>query len=189
MQEKKILFLAFFVISRRPSFGSQCRRGDPVSKTQRDWKAVNQQEVDQYLNSPEFIHRGQCGCGVPIHSFRIPNEQLEGRLRPCRYWDRADRAKTAEIHLSKDHAVAIRLSGMLWRAIQDNKLWGRWVRITYKGSIRGKFPNALKIYLVEVDKGVITEDWETIDSQVKDSKNRKSRNLRKIRRPKAIAVN
>ena len=63
--------------------------------------------------------------------------------------------------------VAIRLSKMLWDAIDSDtnkkpKLWGQWVRITYVDSVPTRFGHAKKIYLVEVNKGVFTDNFEKV---------------------------
>jgi len=159
---------------------------------QRQWTAVNAKEVQKALSSPEFIHKTHCACGLPIFTFHVPGECIEGRLRPCKRIDRADRAKTAELYWhgpdGKEIGVAFRLSGMLWKPIEKESLWGRWVKITYVGSLRGKFPNATKIYRVEVDKAeAFTEQFLGVDTDAKDSRNRKSRKSKQIRRPAAVA--
>ena len=95
------------------------------------WESVNGEEVAAAMADDRFIHKGQCGCGVPIFTFRRPGEYLEGRLRPCKSWDRADRAKTAEIHYTlpdgSKTALAIRLSKWLWQVINstEGRLWGQ----------------------------------------------------------------
>jgi hypothetical protein len=158
-------------------------------KGKRHWQPVNAEAVKELVESDNFIHKGNCAEGLPIHSFRIPGESLEGRLRPCKSHDQADRAKTAELWFrnvaGKEIGVAIRLSTMLWQTVKDNELWGQWIRITYKGSVRGKFPNATKVYLVEVDKGSIAAKFERVKSG--QYKNRKPRKPRSIRRPTAAA--
>ncbi|HUW19354.1 MAG TPA: hypothetical protein VMW16_08635 [Sedimentisphaerales bacterium] len=162
-----------------------------VIKSNRKWHAVNAEAVQKQLESDEFIHKGTCGEGLPIHTFRIVGEQLEGRLRPCKAFDRADRARTAEIWYhngtGKEQGVAIRLSKMLWQVISEHHLFGRWIRITYKGSVRGKFPNSMKVYLVEADTGTITEQFERVETNG-DRKNRKPRKPKQIRRPATAAV-
>lgn len=132
---------------------------------ERDWQAINLAEVERQLAKSELLNRSACGCKMPIHTFRIPGEFLEGRLRPCHHHDRADRARAAHLHIptkNKEISVAIRLSKMLWVAIENNHLWGHYVKITYKGSAPTKFGHAKKLYLVEVDKGSITENFESV---------------------------
>ena len=155
--------------------------------------ASNADQVAEKIESDEFIHKEKCGCGLPIHTFRIPGEQLEGRLRPCRTWNRADRAKTAELWWpapdGKEQGVAFRLTKMLWQAVLKDSLFGRWVRITYKGSIREKhLQYATKVYLVEYDKNeAITESFERVQTNG-DKKSRKHRQKKPIHRPAAAAV-
>ena len=155
----------------------------------REFSAVNADEVSAVMESEDFIHKGQCGCGHPLYTFHIVGESVEGRLRPCKKWDRADRARTAELHgiheqTGRPTIIAIRLSKWLWGAITkgDEELWGQWVRITYQGSIRGRFPNAMKVYLVEVDKGAITPKVERIE-YAGSGKGTKARARKAIRRP------
>ncbi len=154
--------------------------------------ASNAAQVAEAIESDDFIHKEKCGCGLSIYTFRIPGEQLEGRLRPCRSWDRGDRAKTAELWWpvpnSKEQGVAIRLSKMLWQAVNADDLFGRWVRITYKGSKREKhLQYATKIYLVEYDKHeAITESFERV--QIDGKKSRKFRAKKPVRRSAAAAV-
>jgi len=156
----------------------------------RDWQAVNKKQVDKAALSDRFIHKGTCGCGFTIHTFRRPGEQLEGRIRPCYNHDRADRAHCAHIHylnnVGVEVAIAIRLSKILWEAIDKEtndkpKLWGQWIRITYIGSESTQFGHARKIYLVEVDKGSITENFEAIDTHA--TKHLKPRKPKAIKRP------
>lgn len=153
------------------------------------FEAVNADEVSEMMDSEDFIHKGQCGCGHPLYTFHIPGESVEGRLRPCKKWDRADRARTAELHginaaTGEPVVIAIRLSKWLWGAINkgEGSLWGEWIKITYKGSVRGRFRNALKVYLVEVDKGAITPKSERIDYHA-TAKGTEPRAKRPIRRP------
>jgi len=162
---------------------------------ERKWQSVNADQVQEALESSDFIHQTTCGCGVPLHTFRIPGESLEGYLRPCGKWDRADRAKTAELHYytatGQKAAVAVRLSTMLWQAIttdtpETGHLWGRWVRITYKGSQATRHGHAKKIYLIEVDKGTLTPKFEGVGTH--ERKQSKPRSRRPIRRPAAAAA-
>ncbi len=157
-----------------------------------DWQAVNLADVEKQIADPDFIHKSACGCLMPIHTFRIPGEYIEGRLRPCPNHDRSDRARAIHLYFptktEKEVGVAIRCSKMLWDAIANDKnpLWGKWIRITYKGSKKTTFGHAKKIYLVEYDKGVITEHFEPAD--VSGGKNKKPRAARRIRRPAGSGV-
>lgn len=157
---------------------------------ERQYEAVNVDEVEKLTSSERFIHKEKCGEGHPIHTFRIVGEKLEGRLRPCESFDRADRARTAEIHYydaqGREAIVAIRLNKRLLRTVQDNRLWEEWVRITYMGSHKGKALYAEKVYQVEVDKGAITPQFQGVENE--HSTDRKPRSPRKIRRPVAAAV-
>lgn len=166
--------------------------GELQKPPKRDWQGINTDEVIKAVTSPEFIHKSACGCKISIFTFRIPGQFLEGRLRTCPNHDRADRAKCAHLFWLNDEGkevgVAIRLSKMLWEAIENkgDRLWGRWIRITYRGSIPTRFVgNAQKIYLVEYDKGTITERFETVPT--KPTKNRKPRKRRPVCRPMAGA--
>ena len=153
----------------------------------RSFKPVNLQFVQKALANDNFIHKAVCGCGHTIYTFHIPGEQLEGRLRPCRDYDRADRARTAELWYlnaqGKEQPVAIRLTKWLWKTVLKSHLFGAYVRITYKGAIRGKLRYSEKIFLVEVDKGAITEKFEPVVAEA-----RKSHKPRKgtIRRPEPV---
>ena len=149
-----------------------------------NWQEINLADVQRQIEDPDFIHKSICGCEIPIHTFRVPGESLEGRLRPCPRHDRMDRAKAAHLYLpTKDGelGVAIRLSKTLWQTIQKNHLWGSYLRITYKGSVRTNFGHAKKIYLIEKDTGAITENYESIGME--SGKSNKPRKKRKIRRP------
>lgn len=150
------------------------------------WQDVNSDEVKKILASPEFVNKSACGCEIPIYTFRKIGDTLEGRVRPCRNHDRADRARAAHIHTDEKNVVAIRLSKMLWQAINKNELWGRWVRIKYQGSQRTKYGHAKKIYLVEVDRGR-GPALESVDMAGVESKSNKPRGKRKISRPMAAA--
>lgn len=156
-------------------------------KDRKKWHGVNKAAVEEEISSPEFIQKSLCGCKISIYTFLTPGQTLEGRLRPCPNHDRADRAKCAHIFWfiedGKEVGVAIRLSKMLWQAIDNKKekLWGKWIRITYKGSIPTRFGHAKKIYLVEYDKGTVNENFETI--LMEPSKSRKPRKRRAVRRP------
>lgn len=157
---------------------------------ERNWQGANTAEVKKEISKPEFIQKSACGCKITIYTFRIPGQTLEGRLRPCPNHDRADRAKCAHLfwfdEQGKEVGVAIRLSKMLWDAIENktDKLWGKWIRITYKGSIPTRFVgNAKKIYQVDVDKGTIAEKFESVP--MKSVKSRKPRKRRAVRRPMA----
>lgn len=155
----------------------------------RKWQDVNRQEVDDAIESEQFINKSGCGCDIPIHTFRKPGEVLEGRVRPCYDRDRNDRARCGHLYYydknGDEAAVAIRLSAMLWHAINDEpKLWGQWIRITYKGSQWTRYGHAKKIYLVEVDKGTITENFTEVKPNV--GRSRKPRKPRQIRRPVSI---
>lgn len=157
----------------------------------RDWQKVNKDEVERAVESPKFIHKSKCGCGVPIFTFTTPGEVIEGRLRTCPNHDRADRARCAHIAYfslsGHEVTIAIRLSKMLWEAIDKPKadqprLWGQWVRIKYEGSQFTKFGHAKKIYSVAYDKGSITPNYEGVKTNV--SKQSKPRESKPIRLPK-----
>lgn len=148
----------------------------------RKWQVVNKAELEKALP----IKSG-CGCDIPIYTFLIIGQTLEGRIRPCYKRDRNDRARCAHVHGyftndDKETVVAIRMSAMLWAAIanKDKPLWGRWIRITYKGVKPMAFRRAMKIYIVEVDKGAITEDFETVPVNPEDCKSRKPRKRRPV---------
>lgn len=153
------------------------------------WKAVNLADVQQQITAGGFIHKSACGCQIAIHTFVEPGDQLEGRVRPCPNHDRADRAGAFHLYMPTQKGevgVAIRLTGMLRQAIFDNHLWGQYIRITYKGSVPTRFGHAKKIYLVEVQKGCIFDDFETVT--VKNKKNRKPRQSKPTKRPLAAAA-
>ena len=157
---------------------------------ERDWQAVNLADVEKQISDPNFLQQSACGCKMPIHTFRIVGDSLEGRLRPCPNRDRDDRAKAAHLFIPTKNGeigVAIRLSKMLWAAIENenDRLWGKWIRITYRGSVRTNYGHAKKIYLVEVDRGAITESFETVPTR--PTKNSKPRKRRPVRRPMAAA--
>ena len=152
------------------------------------WQAINSDEVEKQIDSPDSIHKSACSCKIPIFTFRIPGESLEGILRPCPGHDRADRARAAHIcRIGEDgeHCVAIRLSKMLWQTIQKNHLWGFYLRITYRGSVRTNFGHAKKIYLIEKDSGVFTENYESVEME--SGKSNSPRKKRKIRRPMTVS--
>jgi len=154
-----------------------------------NWQAVNLANVEEQKTIGGFIHKSACGCQMAIHTFVEPGDQIEGRVRPCPNHDRADRAGAFHLYIPTQKGeigVAIRLTSMLRQAIFDNHLWGQYIRITYKGSVPTKFGHAKKIYLVEVDKGCITEKFETVP--VKYKKNRKPRKRRPIKRPLSTAA-
>lgn len=144
---------------------------------ERKWQVVNAAEVERALKSG-------CGCDIPIFSFQKVNQTLEGRIRPCYKREKNDRARCAHIHFytdsGEDVAVAIRMSSMLWQIIanKDNPLWGRWIRITYKGREPTPYGHFKNIFVVEVDKGSITEDFEPV--HVEYQKSRKPRKRRPV---------
>ena len=150
---------------------------------ERKWQGVNTAEVEKSITNQV---KSGCGCDIPVFTFRIEGQTLEGRIRPCYKRDRNDRARCAHVHSysesGEDVVVAIRMSAMLWAAIapKDNPLWGRWIRITYKGLRPMKFGRAMKIFLVEVDKGTVTENFESIPINTEDCKSRKPRKRRPI---------
>jgi len=158
------------------------RPGDKKEK-KRDWQQVNKTELKKAL--PDLIKSG-CGCNIPILTFRIKGQSVEGRIRPCYKRDTNDRVRCAHVHGysedGKDTAVAIRMSAMLWAAIanKDNPLWGRWIRIIYKGSVPTRYGHRKKIYSVEVDKGTITENFEPVPVNPEDCKSRKPRKRRPV---------
>lgn len=149
--------------------------------TERKWQEVNTAEFKKAMPV-----RSGCGCDVPIFTFRTTGQTLEGRIRPCYKRNRNDRARCAHIHSysenGEDAVVAIRMSAMLWAAIanKDNPLWGRWIRITYQGKKLMKFGRAMNIFLVEVDKGSVTENFESVPVKPEDCKSRKPRKRRPI---------
>lgn len=153
----------------------------------RQWQAVNREQVEKAIAGQRFIHKSACGCGIALYTFRKPGESLEGRLRTCENHDRADRAECAHLHYVTDSgqekAVAIRLSKILFDAIDKEtadkpRLWGRIVRITYKGSEPTKFGHAKKIYLVEHDRAGGLEKVA-----LHETKKRRARKPKPIRRP------
>lgn len=152
----------------------------------RNWQGVNTAKVEELTSSSV---KSGCGCDIPIFAFMIEGQTLEGRVRPCYKRDRNDRARCAHIHFHTDNGdetvVAIRMSAMLWAAIanKDNPLWGRWIRITYKGKSPMGYGQSMKIFLVEVDKGSITENFEPVLINPEDCKSRKPRKNRVVRRP------
>ena len=155
-----------------------------LGMTEQNWQATNLADVEKQIADPQFIHKSACGCTMPIHTFTVPGDSLEGRLRPCPNRDRADRAGAAHLYIpTKDGeiGVAFRLSNMLRQVIFDNHLWGSYIRITYKGSVPTRFGHAKKIYLVEVDKGIAAEQFEPV--QVQYRKNREPRKRRQVSRP------
>lgn len=161
--------------------------GEILPAAIRSFQAINAAFVKKAIAQDNFIHKENCGCGHVIHTFHIPGEQLEGRLRPCKDYDRADRARTAELWYlnaqGKEQPVAIRLTKWLWKTVINAHLFGAYVRITYKGSIRGKLRYSEKIFLVEIDNGAITEKFESVEAEVRKShKPRKG----KIRRPETV---
>ncbi|MFZ2146962.1 MAG: hypothetical protein WAV28_07060 [Sedimentisphaerales bacterium] len=159
--------------------------------TERKWQVLNEDEVKKHLSSDNFLSNETCGCPFPIHTFRIIGDSVQGRLRPCNKRDRNDRARCAHIAFysanGEEVTIAIRLTGILWKPINEHHLWGRWIRITYIGNERMRFGhcNIMKIYRIEVDKGAITENFETIPTDIEDSKGHKPRKPRPIRRPMA----
>jgi hypothetical protein len=159
--------------------------GSIAENVVRKFAALNQQAIDKARTQEEFIHAASCGCGNPIHTFHIPGEQLEGRLRSCENRDREDRAKTAHLFYHNaqglEQCVAIRLTKNLWGTIYKNHLFGCYIRITYTGSIlRPHFRHAEKLFLVEVDKGAIQENFERVQNYGRKSDKRRAV---KIRRP------
>ncbi|MFA5422450.1 MAG: hypothetical protein WC374_01150 [Phycisphaerae bacterium] len=156
-----------------------------MAEQQSSYQAVNAEQVEKLLDSPDFIHREKCGDGIPIFTFRFPDESIEGRIRPCKLQDRTDRARTAELEyyrLDGDvRKIAIRLNKRLLKTIRQNHLWGEVIRITYKGSIRGKLQYAEKIYLIEKVTGFLTENSERVEDG--DCKRTKHRDKKPIRRP------
>jgi len=148
--------------------------------TKQNWRQVNKVEVEKAL---ENVDSG-CGCELPIFVFRKPGESLEGRIRPCYSRTRNDRARCAHIHTytsnGEEIVFAIRMSCMIWAAVDKGaeKLWGRIVRITFKGKEQTRFGHDRKIFAVEVDKGSITESFEPVPIQSKDYKSRKPRKRR-----------
>lgn len=151
----------------------------------RQWQQVNKAEVEKAMQNSV---RSGCGCDIPIFTFlkEDTGKTLEGRIRPCYKRDRNDRARCAHIHSynddGEDTVVAIRMSAMLWAAVanKDNPLWGRWIRITYQGIKNMPFGRYMKIFRIEVDKGAITEDFETVPVNPDDCKSRKPRKRRPV---------
>ncbi|MBA7518483.1 hypothetical protein ES705_10553 [subsurface metagenome] len=161
------------------------RPGESQRQKARDWQGVNTSDVEKAIS---ISTESGCGCDIPIFTFKKENigQTLEGRIRPCYKRNRNDRARCAHIHSysesGEDVAVAIRMSAMLWAAIanKERPLWGQWVRITYKGLKPMKFGRAMKIFLVEVDKGAITPDFEEIGISPEDCKSAKPRKRRPV---------
>ena len=149
----------------------------------RQWQQVNKTQLDEMMFGST---QSGCGCDIQIFTFRTVGQILEGRIRPCYKRDRNDRARCAHVHGYTDDGeetvVAIRMSAMLWAAIanKDNPLWGRWIRITYKGKKYMGYRRAMKIYQVEVDKGAITENFEPVPVNPEDCKSRKPRKRRPV---------
>ncbi len=150
----------------------------------RKWQDVNAAQLEK--EGKTGLLRSGCGCDIPIFTFRTIGQTLEGRIRPCYKRDRNDRARCAHVHGysedGKDTTVAIRMSAMLWAAIArtDPALWGRWIRITYKGVKPMAFRRAMKLYLVEFDKGTLAEDFEPVPVRPEDCKSPKPRKGRPI---------
>lgn len=173
----------FFLYPSR-AFPAVVLKGGLAMK-ERKWHQVNTAAFEKSMS--DHIKSG-CGCDIPIFTFQKEKigQALEGRIRPCYKRDRNDRARCAHIHSysenGEDTVVAIRMSAMLWAAIanKDNPLWGRWIRITYKGLRPMKFGRAMKIFSVEVDKGPITENFESIPINPEDCKSRKPRKRRPV---------
>lgn len=166
-----------------------------MAQARSKWKSVNGDEIANLIDSDQFIHKGCCGCGVPIHTFRIPGETIEGRIRPCKQWDRADRSKTAEIEWIDEETAqrmktAIRLNRRLWKAIQGADLWGRIVRITYKGSVRQPgLRYAEKLYEVSVNTHESREEWKDVSDAGTDRKTKyRKSELRRPGQPKSAGA-
>jgi hypothetical protein len=85
----------------------------------------------------------------------------------------------------KEQGIAIRLTKHLAGTITKNHLFGRYIRITYKGSVKTGLQYSTKIFLVEVDKGAITEDYDVAPDSTK--KHHKYR-TKKIHRPEQVTV-
>lgn len=160
-----------------------------------DFQSVNAAEVAKAKESDQFIHKSQCGCGLPVYTFHVPGQILEGRLRPCPHpGSNPDHPVYKCIHIffydpdtKKEIGVAVRCSGMLWHAVNHDhrdhgRLWGRWIKITYVGSQKTRFKNAKKIYDVAYDKGSISENFVEVTRYDKKTKT-KAKEDRKIRRP------
>lgn len=151
---------------------------------QRDWQQVN--EADLTKAQENGVVKSGCGCDIPIYTFRTIGQALEGRIRPCYKRDRNDRARCAHIHsyneAGEDTAVAIRMSAMLWAAVRNKNdpLWGRWIRITYKGKKPTGYGHHMKLYFVEVDKGTISENFEPVPVNPEECKARKPRKRRPV---------
>ena len=155
------------------------------AKKRRKWQDVNAAELKK--EEKDGLLKSGCGCDIPVFTFLTEGQTLEGRIRPCYKRDRNDRARCAHVHgyfsdNDEETAVAIRMSAMLWAAVanKDNPLWGRWIRITYKGKKRMDFGRAMKLYLVEVDKGTITENFEPVPVDPEKCKSRKPRKRRPV---------
>lgn len=151
------------------------------SIAQAKWQEVNKAQVEKAL---EKADESGCGCELPIFVFQVPGDSLTGRIRPCYSRTRNDRARCAHIHSytsdGEKTVIAIRMSCMLWAAVHKGteQLWGRVVRITYKGREPTKFGHYRKIFAVEVDKGSVTEQFESVPIKPKDYKSRKPRKRR-----------
>lgn len=158
-----------------------------MKSKKQDWQAVNASEVEEQVNDNHFIHKEKCNCSFPIHNFHIVGEQIEGRLRPCENRDISDRAKTAHICFDgedgKEITICIRLLSMIKKAVEKDHLWGQWIRITYRGIKKLPLGRDMKVFLVEVDKGAITEKFEPCDVTPEECKSRKPRKPKPIRRP------
>lgn len=144
---------------------------------QRNWKELNLADIEKQLRDPDLV-KSACGCKMPIHTFRVPGDYLEGRLRPCPNRDRDDRGKAAHLYFMNEQGqeigVAIRLSKMLWKTINKYHLWGCYIRVTFKGSVKTGFGHAKKLYLVEKDTGTLTENFEIVPAVNKRSKKPRS---------------
>ena len=151
------------------------RPGEPQRQKARDWQAINSDDVKK------SIIKSGCGCDIPLFTFLVPGQSLEGRVRPCYKRDKNDRARCAHVHSysesGEEVVIAIRMSAMLWKVIanKERPLWGQWVRITYKGKKPMKHGHAMKIFLIEVDKGAIAPGFEEIGISPEDCKSRKTR--------------
>jgi len=145
----------------------------------RNWQIINADEVKK----SNLIKSG-CGCDLPVFTFQREGQTLEGRIRPCYKRAANDRARCAHIHFytdsGEDVVVAIRMSVMLWAAVEKGpeKLWGRWIRITYKGKEPTRYGHFKKIFEVEVDKGSIAKAFETVN--IVNHKSKKPRKRRPV---------
>lgn len=157
------------------------------SAESRNWQEVNAEQIQQELEKDEFIHKTTCGCSHPLFTFRFPGESIEGYLEDCTHQERFDRSRAAHLEFIRDatgqwRKISFRLNKALARTIDKNHLWGRYIKITYKGSVRRKHLHfAEKIYLVEVDKGCITPKYERIENE--QPKQTSSRKPKPIKRP------